>query len=169
MTQAAPQGLTIRSWRPDDADRLWSILKPTFRAGDTYTVDPEISRADAISYWTAAEKTVFLAEDRTDLLGTYFIRPNQGGGGAHVCNCGYITAPEARGKGVARAMLAHSLEEARRLGYRAMQYNFVIATNTRAIAIWEQAGFQTVGRLPDAFHHPREGYVDALVMFRSLV
>lgn len=169
MTHAAPHGLTIRSWGPDDADRLWSILEPTFRAGDTYTVDPEISRAEAISYWTAPEKTVFLAEDRTDLLGTYFIRPNQGGGGAHVCNCGYITAPEARGKGVARAMLAHSLEEARRLGYRAMQYNFVIATNTRALAIWERAGFRTVGRLPDAFHHPREGYVDALVMFRSLV
>ncbi|RMA42750.1 GNAT family N-acetyltransferase [Rhodophyticola porphyridii] len=169
MTHAAPHGLTIRSWGPDDADRLWSILEPTFRAGDTYTVDPEISRSEAISYWTAPEKTVFLAEDRTDLLGTYFIRPNQGGGGAHVCNCGYITAPEARGKGVARAMLAHSLEEARRLGYRAMQYNFVIATNTRAIAIWERAGFRTVGRLPDAFRHPREGYVDALVMFRSLV
>ncbi len=90
------------------------------------------------------------------------------GGGSHVCNCGYMTSAQSRGKGVARAMLSHSLEEAKRQGFRAMQYNFVVATNVRAIETWERTGFETVGRLPAAFRHPREGYVDALVMWKSL-
>ncbi|MEL6801850.1 MAG: GNAT family N-acetyltransferase, partial [Pseudomonadota bacterium] len=98
----------------------------------------------------------------------YYVRPNQGGGGDHVCNCGYVTAAAAQGKGVARAMLAHSLGEARRLGYLAMQYNFVVETNTRAIEIWTRAGFETVGRLPGAFRHPEFGFVDALVMYKDL-
>ena len=161
--------VTIRRLIEDDKQALWRILEPVFRAGDSYTIDPEISREDALAYWCGPSHTVFVAADETGLLGTYYIRPNQGGGGAHVCNCGYITSPAARGKGVARAMLAHSLEEAPRQGYRAMQYNFVVSTNTRAIAIWEAAGFDTVGRLPDAFRHPVHGYVDALVMYKPLM
>lgn len=90
------------------------------------------------------------------------------GGGDHVCNCGYVTAQAAQGKGIARAMLAESLDRARAAGFRAMQYNFVIATNTRAIDIWQRAGFEVVGRLPGAYRHPAEGDVDALVMFRRL-
>lgn len=161
--------LTIRRADTRDAPALADLLLPVFRAGDTYTIDPDISAGDAVAYWLAPEKTAFLAQSGGRALGTYYIRPNQAGGGSHVCNCGYITAPEARGRGVARAMLAHSLEEARAQGYRAMQYNFVVSTNTRAIDTWTRAGFETVGRLPAAFHHPTQGYVDALVMFRSLV
>lgn len=159
--------LTIRPATPQDEDTLWALLEPVFRAGDTYTVDPDISRDAALAFWQAPEKTVFLA--KTDApLGTYYIKPNQGGGGAHVCNCGYITAPAARGQGVARAMLAHSLEQAVELGFRAMQFNFVVASNTRAIDTWTRAGFQTVGRLPGAFLHPKLGYVDALTMWKDL-
>jgi len=161
--------LSIRPARAEDHDTIWALLKPVFRAGDTYTVDPDISEAEALAYWCAPEKTVFLAEDGPEALGTYYIRPNQGGGGAHVCNCGYVTAPEARGKGVARAMLAHSLDEARAQGYRAMQYNFVVASNGRAVTTWDKAGFETVGRLPKAFRHPEFGYVDALVMWKDLL
>lgn len=155
----------IRPASLGDDDAVWAILEPVFRAGDTYTVDPEISRDEALAYWLGPTHRVYLAGEG---LGTYYIRPNQGGGGSHVCNCGYVTAAEARGKGVARAMLAHSLDEARRLGFRAMQYNFVVETNTRAIEIWERAGFQTVGRLPGAFRHPTLGFVDALVMWLDL-
>ncbi len=93
---------------------------------------------------------------------------NQKGGGSHVCNCGYATASEAQGRGVARAMLAHSLEAARGQGFRAMQFNFVVETNSRAIETWKQAGFAIVGRLPEAFRHPGAGFVDALVMYRAL-
>ena len=161
--------LTIRKAGRADAGAIAALILPVFRAGDTYAIDPDIPRDAAVEYWLSPEKTTFLAERGGEVMGTYYIRPNQGGGGAHVCNCGYITAAEARGKGIARAMLAHSLDEARAQGYRAMQYNFVVSTNTRAIETWTRAGFETVGRLPAAFHHPTQGYVDALVMFRSLV
>jgi GNAT superfamily N-acetyltransferase len=161
--------LTIRPATGEDAPLLAGLLLPVFRQGDTYTVDPAISAEEAVALWCATGKSVFIAEGRGVSLGTYYLRRNQDGGGAHVCNCGYVTANAARGLGVARAMLDHSLEEARRQGYRAMQFNFVVATNTRAIDIWARAGFETVGRLPGAFLHPTEGYVDALVMHRSLV
>jgi len=160
--------LTIRPYAPHDVGALWAMLKPVFRAGDAYTVDPAITAEAAIAYWTAPEKTVFIAMGADDPVGTYYIRANQGGGGAHVCNCGYVTAPQAQGMGVARAMLAHSLDTARAMGFRAMQYNFVVATNTRAVGIWQRAGFDVVGRLPGAFDHPTLGYVDALVMYMDL-
>lgn len=161
--------LVIRPLVGPDHQALTNVILPVFRAGDTYTVDPDISPEAAFSFWTTPEKRVFVAEADGAVLGTYFIRPNNAGGGAHVCNCGYITAASARGRGVARAMLDHSLSQARGLGYRAMQFNFVVATNTRAVDIWSGAGFDTVGRLPMAFRHPTLGYVDALVMYRSLV
>ncbi|MEM6826218.1 MAG: GNAT family N-acetyltransferase [Pseudomonadota bacterium] len=158
----------IRSARKTDHEAVWAILEPVFRAGDTYTIDPEISAEDALAYWCGPAHSTFVAEAGGVVLGTYYLRQNQGGGGGHVCNCGYVTAPAAQGKGIARAMLTHSLTQARRDGYRAMQYNFVVATNRRAISTWERAGFRTVGRLPGAFDHPREGMVDALVMWREL-
>ncbi|MBT53320.1 MAG: GNAT family N-acetyltransferase [Mameliella sp.] len=153
-----------------DADRagVWAMLKPVFRGGDTYAIDADISRDDALAYWFGPERRVFVAEDGGVLLGTYYIVRNQKGGGSHVCNCGYVTSDAARGRGVARAMLAHSLDIAPKLGFRAMQYNFVVATNTRAIETWQRAGFDVVGRLPGAFRHPEQGFVDALVMYRAL-
>ena len=160
--------IVIRLARVSDEEAIWGILEPIFRAGDTYTIDPDISRGDALAYWTGASHGCFLAEAEGRILGTYYLRRNQAGGGAHVCNCGYATHPDARGCGIARAMLAHSLDEAQSRGFRAMQYNFVVATNTRAIDTWERAGFQIVGRLPGAFLHPAEGYVDAVVMWKDL-
>ncbi|MCS6623178.1 GNAT family N-acetyltransferase [Roseibacterium beibuensis] len=165
--------LRIRRATPDaneqDRSALVDLLLPVFRAGDTYTVDPEIDADGAVALWCAPEKTVFLVEDDAGtVLGTYYIRPNHPGRGAHVCNCGYVTARQSQGKGVARTMLSHSIETAREMGYRAMQYNFVVSTNARAIKTWQHAGFEVVGRLPGAFHHPTEGYVDALVMMLDL-
>jgi ribosomal protein S18 acetylase RimI-like enzyme len=122
-----------------------------------------------MAYWFACRHEVFLAEENGQVLGTYFLRANQQGGGSHVANCGYITAPWATGRGVARAMCAHSLEHARARGFRAMQFNFVVSTNRRAVALWQTFGFEIVGRLPRAFHHPALGFVDAFVMYRSLL
>lgn len=157
----------IRPATEADRDAVWAMLEPVFREGSTYTIDRDIPREDALAYWFGPERRVFVYDDG-GVLGTYYIVRNQKGGGSHVCNCGYVTAPQARGKGIARAMLTHSLEIAPTLGFRAMQYNFVVSTNTRAVATWTAAGFQTVGRLPGAFNHPTEGFVDALVMFRTL-
>ena len=151
-----------------DEERIWALLQPVFSAGDTYAVDPLIDRDAAIAYWMEADKIAFILRVEGQVVGTYYIRPNQPGGGAHICNCGFITAPSARGKGVARRMLDHALIEAKLQGYRAMQFNFVLASNQRALAIWQRNGFATIGRIPQAFLHPKQGYVDALILHRSL-
>ncbi|SFD65400.1 GNAT family N-acetyltransferase [Roseivivax sediminis] len=160
--------LSLRPATETDNDALWRIMEPIFRAGDTYTVPRDIARDDALAYWQSPAHRVFVAEAGGAVLGTYILRPNQPGGGDHVCNAAFLTAAEAQGRGVARAMLAHALDTARDAGYRAMQFNFVVATNVRAVATWERAGFDIVGRLPGAFRHPTAGYVDALVMYRTL-
>ena len=160
--------MLIRPARPEDAPAIWSIIGPTIRAGETYALDPEMSEADALSYWLSTEKETFVAEDEGAILGTYYMKANQAGGGAHVCNCGYMTAAAATGKGIARRMCEHSLRHAQMRGFKAMQFNFVVSTNERAVRLWQSLGFDTVGRLPNAFRHPTHGYVDALVMFRPL-
>jgi ribosomal protein S18 acetylase RimI-like enzyme len=111
---------------------------------------------------------VFVAAEAGEIVGTYYLRANQSGGGAHVANCGYMTAPRATGRGVASAMCAHSLDEARRRGFRAVQFNFVLASNERAVRLWQKFGMAVIGRIPRAFDHPRLGLVDALVMWREL-
>ena len=138
------------------------------RAGETYTQPRDITREDALAYWHRPDHEVFVAEDGGEIVGTYLLRENQAGGGSHVANCGYMTAPAAEGRGVARAMLEHSLDRARTRAFRAMQFNFVVSTNERAIKTWQAYGFEIVGRLPCAFNHPRQGFVDALVMYRPL-
>jgi ribosomal protein S18 acetylase RimI-like enzyme len=158
----------IRVATLDDIDSIWAILEPVIRAGETYTLPIDISRDQALAYWMSREHEVFVAEEGRDLQGTYFLRANQRGGGSHVANCGYITAQRAEGRGVASAMCAHSLDHARARGFRAMQFNFVISSNQRAVRLWQSFGFEIVGRLSGAFHHPTLGFVDALVMYRSL-
>jgi L-amino acid N-acyltransferase YncA len=161
--------MQIRKAHRSDSAAILEIILPTLREGATYTLDPDMSEAEALSYWTAPDKETFVAEENGVILGTYFIRPNQAGGGRHVCNCGYMTRASATGRGVARSMCEHSLAYAASCGYRAMQFNFVVSTNERAVRLWQSLGFETVGRLPGAFRHPVHGYVDALVMYRSLI
>ena len=160
--------LTIRPATAADDDAIWAILEPTFRAGETYPIPRDISRADALAYWRTPGHAVFVAEDGGRVVGTYYLRANNRGGGAHVANCGFMTAQGETGRGVARAMCAHSLDEARRRGFTAMQFNFVIASNTRAVRLWQSCGFAIVGTLPGVFAHPRLGMVDAYVMHRAL-
>jgi ribosomal protein S18 acetylase RimI-like enzyme len=160
--------MLIRQSEPRDDDAIWRILEPTFRAGETYPVPRDISREDALAYWRRPGHAVFVAEDAGAIVGTYYLRANNRGGGAHVANCGYVVAPDAFGRGVAQAMCAHSLGEAKSRGFSAIQFNFVIASNERAVRLWQRMGFAIVGRLPGAFQHPRLGLVDAYVMLRSL-
>ena len=160
--------LTVRAARADDADAIWTILEPMIRAGDTYTLPREMSREAALALWFASGHEVFVAEEDGSVVGTYFLRANQAGGGSHVANCGYVTAAHAAGKGVARAMCAHSLEHAKSRGFRAMQFNFVVRSNERAVRLWKSLGFEIIGRLPEAFRHPSGNYADAYVMYRLL-
>lgn len=160
--------LIIRPATPADAAAILAIILPVIRAGETYALNPEMRAEDALAYWTGPDRETLVAEREGVVLGTYYLRANQAGGGAHVCNCGYMTAAAATGQGVASAMCADSIQRARAGGYRAMQFNFVVAANEGAIRLWQRHGFEEVGRIPDAFLHPRAGYVDALVMWRGL-
>lgn len=161
--------MKIRPADRNDADAIWRIFHAVVKTGDTYTFDPETPREEALAYWFAARTETFVAEDDNGtILGTYILRPNQPGGGAHVANAAFMVAPEAQGRGLGRAMGEHCLTKARERGFRAMQFNFVISTNTDAVKLWEQLGFRIVGTLPTAFRHPKFGFVDVHVMFREL-
>lgn len=160
--------MLIRPTLPEDRTAVWQILAPVIGAGETYALPRHMSEEAALAYWIAPQNETYVALIGDDVVGTYYLRANQQGGGAHVANCGYVTADGHAGRGIARAMCTHSLARARERGFQAMQFNFVVATNARAIRLWHSLGFNVVGRLPGAFEHPREGLVDALVMFRTL-
>jgi len=160
--------MIVRPAEDRDNEAIWSILEPVIRAGETYTLPQDMTREAALAYWRAPAHEVFVAEDGGDIAGTYYLRANQMGGGSHVANCGYMTAQHASGRGVARAMCLHSIERAKARDFRAMQFNFVVSTNERAVRLWQSLGFEIVGRLPAGFRHPELGFVDALVMFRAL-
>src|SRR5262245_51244949 len=162
--------MKIRLATDADRDAIWNIFHEVVAAGDTYALDPNISREDALAYWLAPGTRTYVAEQPAiGIAGTYILRPNQSAGGSHVANAGFMVSARARGEGIGRAMAEHCLSEARRFGFRAMQFNYVISTNASAIHLWKDLGFEIVGTLRDAFHHPREGYVDVYVMYRSLL
>ena len=140
---------------PADWPAIWSIIEPVFRAGETYALPRDISEADARVYWSGPDRTVFVASENGQVLGTGFVHPNQQGGGAHVANCAFATAEAARGRGVARALCAHAIDHCRRAGFKAIQFNFVVSTNEAAVHLWQSFGFDVLARLPKAFDHPR--------------
>lgn len=158
----------LRLATPADHDAIWGLLSGVFRAGDTYAVDPGITRDAALDLWCTTPAATYVAEDQGRVVGTYYIRTNKPGGGAHICNCGYIVSPDARGQGLAAQMCVASQTQARAMGYTAMQFNFVLTSNAGAVRLWDRLGFATVGRIPDAFILPGGGVTDALVMYKSL-
>ena len=160
--------MIIRPALDTDFPRIWPIFQQTVAAGDTYACDRDISKQEAKRLWMELPKRAFVAEENNYVVGTYYLKTNQAGPGAHVCNCGYMVADAARGRGLATAMCEHSQQVAIELGYQAMQFNFVASTNTGAISVWERLGFKIVGRLPKAFEHPIEGFVDAWLMYKWL-
>lgn len=160
--------MILRPATEADWPGIWAALAPVFRAGTTYAIDRNITEEAAQSYWLDTPAACFVATDGNTILGTYFIRTNAQGGGAHVCNCGYVTAAQAQGRGVARAMCAQSQITARTLGYRAMQFNMVLASNTVATRLWANLGFETVGQVPNVFDHPELGLIDGLVLYKWL-
>ena len=160
--------LEIREAIAADFGRIWPIFQAIAAAGDTYAYPPDVTKSEGAHLWMALPRKTFVAEDDGELLGTYYVKTNQAGPGAHVCNCGYMVTDTARGRGIATAMCEHSQQVARDLGYEAMQFNFVASTNEGAVRLWQKLGFEIVGRLPGAFKHPIQGNVDALVMHKWL-
>jgi GNAT superfamily N-acetyltransferase len=161
--------MRVRPAVASDQDAVWSIIGPVIAAGETYALPRAWSRIEALAYWFAPENEVFLVEAAAGRpLGACYLKPNNLGGGAHIANAGFATAEWARGRGAARAMGEHILAHARSRGFTAMQFNFVVSSNTPAVRLWASLGFETLCRVPEAFAHPTLGVVDALVMFRRL-
>lgn len=160
--------MRIREATEDDFGQIWSIFHEVVSAGDTYAFDVNTDAAGARRLWLDVPRKTFVAEDKGEIVATYYIKTNQSGPGEHVCNCGYMVASVHRGKGIAAELCEHSQLIARSLGYKAMQFNFVATSNTGAVRLWSKLGFETVGRLPQAFNHPEQGLVDALVMYKWL-
>jgi GNAT superfamily N-acetyltransferase len=161
-------GAVIRPATSADHDAIWEILQPVYRAGETYCIPRDITRDAALADWFAAPFTAFVAELGGQVLGASHVGANRPGGGSHVANASFATAPAARGRGIAKALVTHAKTWAREQGFRAMQFNFVVATNEDAVHSWRKAGFEVVGRLPGAFDHPTLGWVDGLVMYQHL-
>lgn len=158
----------IRQATEDDFEQIWPFFRDIAAAGETYAYPRDVTREQAFELWMRLPRKTFVAEEDDRILGSYYIKSNQMGPGDHVCNCGYMVSPAARGRGLAAAMCEHSQRVAREFGYRAMQFNSVVSTNETALRLWTRLGFDTVGRLPRAFRHPTQGEVDALVMYKWL-
>lgn len=161
--------IQIRTATSEDFEQIWPLFHAIVAAGETYTYPRDTNKEQALQLWMNTPRQTLVAEEDGKILGTYFIKTNQMGGGDHVCNCGYMVSPAARGRGLASMMCVHSQTLARELGYRAMQFNFVVSSNEVAVQLWSKLGFATVGRLPRAFRHPLLGDVDALVMYKWLI
>lgn len=160
--------MNIREATEEDFDEIWPIFYEVVSIGDTYAYSRDTSKQDALKIWIHNPRKTFVIEENNKILGTYYIKTNQNGPGDHVCNCGYMVSSASRGKGLATTMCEHSQKIALELGYKAMQFNFVASTNKGAVRLWNNLGFETVGRLPKAFNHPEKGLVDALVMYKWL-
>jgi ribosomal protein S18 acetylase RimI-like enzyme len=160
--------MRIRAAEPRDQDAVWRVMEPVIRSGETFALPRTMGRDEALAYWYGGAHGVWVAEEQNAVVGTYCVRTIRPAGGSHVANCGYMVGPWATGRGVGRAMCEDSIARARAIGFKAIQYNFVISTNERAIGLYESLGFGIVGRLPGAFAHPTRGYVDAYVMFLKL-
>lgn len=162
--------INIREFKEDDWPHVWQFMEPVIRVGQTYPYAMDMTSEQAHYMWIDVTECAYVAEDEAgNIIGSYYIKPNQPTLGAHVANCGYLVAQNARGRGVATKMGEHSQAEAVRLGYRAMQFNLVVATNEASVHLWKKLGFDVVGALPGAFNHKDLGYVDAYVMYKVLV
>jgi ribosomal protein S18 acetylase RimI-like enzyme len=160
--------LEIRKASEADKSEIWKIIKAVLATGDTYVFYPATPREKMLAYWFAADKKTYVALGENKIVGTFFLKDNQPDLGSHIANAGYMVAPEAKGKGVGTAMAEFSLEEAKKLGYRAMQFNFVVKTNEVAVRLWQNLGFEIIGEIPEAFNHPENGLTNALIMYRKL-
>lgn len=160
--------IEIRKATEADKTAIWQIIRAVIATGDTYVFAPGTPEQEMMRYWFSADKHVYVAERDAEVVGTFWLKPNQPGLGSHVCNAAYMVSPEATGKGIGRKMAEFSFEEAKRLGFSAMQFNFVVKSNTAAVRLWQSMGFEIIGEIPDAFDHQQNGLTNAYIMYRKL-
>ncbi len=160
--------MEIRKARSEDYDAVWEIFSKVITTGDTYVFSPDTKKTDLSKHWFAPYMHTYVAEENGKILGTYIMKPNQIDLGAHIANAGYMVHPDAQGKGVGKMLCEHSIEKARSLGYKAIQFNIVVSTNQAAVRLWKQYGFEIIGTIPEGFKHLKLGYVDAYIMYRKL-
>lgn len=160
--------MIIRPTTAADAPAIWRIFQAVVAPGDTYTFTADTTEREAVGYFLGPGITSFVAEYQGRVVGMYKLIPNRMGRGSHVSNASFMVDPTVHGKGIGRALGEHCLDQARRQGYDAMQFNFVVSTNTAGVTLWQKLGFTVVGTLPKAFEHATLGRVDAYVMHRFL-
>ena len=160
--------IEIRKASEKDKDQIWEIIKFVIAAGDSFTLAPGSPREEMLADWLSAEKHTFVAVSENKIVATFYIKPNQPGLGSHIANGSYMVAPEARQKGIGRQIGEFSITEAKRLGFKAMQFNFVVKSNEKAVKLWQSLGFQIIGEIPEAFQHKENGLTNAYIMYRKL-
>jgi L-amino acid N-acyltransferase YncA len=160
--------MTIRLATPTDHEAIWQIIFAVISTGNTYVFAPDSSKEKMLNYWFSEDKKTFVAEEDGEILGTFYLKANQPDLGSHIVNAGYMVSEKARGKGVGQLMAEFSLEEARRLSFRGMQFNLVVKTNEKAVKLWLRLGFKIIGEIPEAYKHAQLGYVNAYVMYQKL-
>lgn len=160
--------IEIRKATENDKDEVWGIIKEVLASGDTYTFAPDSPKEKMLAFWFGADKKTYVGVWENEIVGTFFIKENQPDLGSHVANAGYMVSSEAKGKGIGRKMAEFSLDEARKLGFTAMQFNFVVKSNENAVGLWQSLGFEIIGEIPEAFQHKELGLTNALIMYRKL-
>ena len=160
--------MNIRLATSNDEDPIWQIMQPIIAQGDAYVYEPTMSKQEALADWMGLDNTCFVVEKKGDIVGTYILRPNKPGLGAHIANASFMVKQQAKGQKVGLAMGQHALDQAKQAGYHAMQFNMVVGTNKAAIALWQKLGFVIIGTIPDGFNHSEKGYVDAHILYRKL-
>ena len=160
--------IEFRKAMENDKSAIWQIIKAVIAGGDTYVFSPDASESEMMAYWFTPDKHNYIAVLDGRVVGTFWLRANQPGLGSHVGNAAYIVSPDAAGNGIGKQMALWSLDEARRLGFTAMQFNFVVKSNTVAVRLWQKVGFEIIGEIPDAFNHKQNGLTNALIMYREL-
>lgn len=162
--------MLIRDVTPDDWPAIWPFLRGIVARGDTFTYPRDLDEATARDMWMlqAPSRTVVAVREDGTVLGTAKMNRNHMGGSAHISSASFMVAPEHSGHGVGRALGEEVLRWARAEGYRGMQFNAVVASNVRAVGLYESLGFEVIGTIPEGFLHPDEGYVGLHIMYRGL-
>lgn len=160
--------IEIRKYTEEDKEQIWEIIKFVISTGDSFTLSPDSTREEMLADWCGAEKYTYIAVSENKVVATFYIKANQPGLGSHIANGSYMVAPEMRGKGIGRKIGEFSIAEAKRLGYQAMQFNFVVKSNEKAVRLWQSLGFEVIGEIPEAFNHIENGLTNAYIMYRKL-